>query len=303
MATPGPESTSARRHRGVWLTLAAAALLAAPLVDSVDADIVLAALVVLVVTFGLPHGALDPLVARAAGQWRTRWQLVGHLLAYTGIAAGVVVVWLWLPLVTLGAFLILSAWHFGDDWPRLPSGHRAAPWQRGALGAAVVAAPVAFHPQAVAEAFAILVGRAPDDALLQSFVTAVGLSAWPALVVLVGSALAGLRRHRRMALELAALPALAWALPPLVYFIAYFCFLHSPRHLIDLHQDERVPLDRTGWAILIGLTLTTVAFGALAFALAPGNAAQPRLLQVVFIGLAALTVPHMLLIERFRRIE
>lgn len=302
MATPVPEAASARWHRGVWLTIAAAALVSAPILDSVDPGIVLAALVVLVVVFGLPHGALDPLVARAAGQWRTRWQLLGHLFTYTGIAAAVVAVWLLFPLVTLGAFLMLSAWHFGDDWPRLPSGRRAAPWQRGALGAAVVGAPVAFHPQGVAEAFAVLVARAPNDALLQSFVTAAGLFSAPALLTLLGIALVGLRHHPRMALELAALPALAWALPPLVYFIAYFCFLHSPRHLLELHEDERVPLDRTGWAVLVGLTLTTVAFGALAFALAPASAPEPRLLQVVFIGLAALTVPHMLLVERFRRI-
>jgi Brp/Blh family beta-carotene 15,15'-monooxygenase len=87
----------------------------------------------------------------------------------------------------------------------------------------------------------------------------------------------------------------AAVLHPLAYFIAYWCFLHSPRHLEIAARD----LNLQGWrARLRAVAPTTLATYALALAAVPfliGMPGDAILMQVIFIGLAALTVPHMIL--------
>jgi len=55
----------------------------------------------------------------------------------------------------------------------------------------------------------------------------------------------------------------------------------------------------TATATAAGLTLVTVGLGALFFFLSPSTQIDQRLLQITFIGLAVLTVPHMILIEHY----
>jgi Brp/Blh family beta-carotene 15,15'-monooxygenase len=91
---------------------------------------------------------------------------------------------------------------------------------------------------------------------------------------------------------------LALTTPPLVFFIVCFCLLHSARHLREGFRDERGTLPRrTTIAIVVAATAgpLLVALGALAATTGPG-ALDERLLQLVFIGLAALTVPHMIVV-------
>ena len=120
--------------------------------------------------------------------------------------------------------------------------------------------------------------------------------AFPALVGTIFSAARCLRTRPAVAAELAVLALSAVVLPPLVFFLLYFCSLHSPRHLIDTVQGMN---PATAAATAAGLTLVTVGLGALFFVLSPSTQVDERLLQITFIGLAILTVPHMILIEYY----
>lgn len=101
-------------------------------------------------------------------------------------------------------------------------------------------------------------------------------------------------------LGLAAIWVGAAMLPPLLYFVAYFCLLHSLRHLtttLALLPDRTRAL--AGAARIMAASLLG-AGAALALAIGGAGAdAGNAILGVVFIGLAALTVPHMLLVDRF----
>lgn len=93
--------------------------------------------------------------------------------------------------------------------------------------------------------------------------------------------------------ELVALLFAAIALPPIAYFTVYFCFLHSPLHLKN-------SLEKLGvFEILlyaIPFTILSMGGGAYLFMSLPRIEISYQLMQVVFVGLFALTVPHMLLI-------
>jgi Brp/Blh family beta-carotene 15,15'-monooxygenase len=94
---------------------------------------------------------------------------------------------------------------------------------------------------------------------------------------------------------------LALVLPPLVYFVAYFCFLHSPRHLIEAARLVGIGSPEQVIVRALPITCVTVIGAMIAVYLLPSMPLSTATIQVVFIGLAALTVPHMLLVERIAR--
>lgn len=247
---------------------------------------------------GLPHGALDPWVAWRAGLWRRGRGLVAFHLAYVAIAALVVVAWWLAPGVSLGLFLAISAWHFAGDWRQdLPG------WARAVAGASLLALPAWRWPAEVQASFALLAG--PEGTTIAGWLS---LSAPWLAVGMIAAAAVAMRRSATTALELASVTALALLLPPLVYFIVYFCGLHSVRHLrlaaqgVDPRSRRRMA---TVALVYTGLTLAAAAlvWPWLASTGAPAATPSSDLLRLVFIGLAALTLPHMgvvMLSERMR---
>ncbi len=124
-----------------------------------------------------------------------------------------------------------------------------------------------------------------------------GLVATP--VMLLIALVFATRRQWRSAAELIGLVVLAWLTLPLVYFLVYFCFLHSPRHLRLALNSVQGPARRSALKSAAFNTLITLLL-ALPFGLYLfyTSSLEQSLLQLVFIGLAALTVPHMLLMAR-----
>jgi Brp/Blh family beta-carotene 15,15'-monooxygenase len=243
-------------------------------------------LALLVAVVGLPHGALDPLVARKAGLWHNPSGLARFIGAYLFLAAIAGLLWVWAPKFSLAAFLAYSSWHFAGDWRDwLSRGWRLC------AGSTVICAPSLFYPDHVAGYFSALTG---EDAT--TLVRVLQSLAIPALAGTIYSVARSFRTRPTVAAELAILAASALALPPLVFFLLYFCGLHSPRHLIATAQGMD---STTAIATATGLTLLTVGLGALFFVLLPSAQFDQRLLQITFIGLAVLTVPHMILIEHY----
>ena len=87
--------------------------------------------------------------------------------------------------------------------------------------------------------------------------------------------------------------------PPLVGFAFYFCFVHSARHLQTIVDILGATASKP--AILIQALVFTLASwgaGAAAFwSLSGVGSVDAALLRVVFIGLAALTLPHIVLVD------
>jgi len=109
-------------------------------------------------------------------------------------------------------------------------------------------------------------------------------------------AYAALTKATQAMADFVALLVLSYVAPPLVYFALYFCLLHSPRHLIGIFRSaDTNHHKRLAKMMAVYTLLTLVPIGLLAgywFDLA----ADALYLRLVFIGLAAVTVPHMLLI-------
>lgn len=292
-------------------------------------ELQLVALIAAVAVFGVPHGALDPLVGRRwlAPRLGPRWWAPFHA-AYVLLAAAVVTGWALAPAATLVGFLAASAVHFGlGDVDRTRSPRYLAWAEVLARGAAPVVVPAAAHPAAVAQAFAWVTPAASPADLAAVVRAASALARWAVVPACVAFALAhgagafraarasdadctAARRrvaHRTDALECLAVPAVAAALPPFLAFLAYFCLLHSARHALTLAAALDPARPRRAWArfarAALPATAATLAFGAAAWAVLAragpraGEASTyaPAAARVLFAGLAALTAPHMLL--------
>ena len=111
------------------------------------------------------------------------------------------------------------------------------------------------------------------------------------------------RRWRSTALELCVLAILFALTPPLVGFAVYFCCVHSARHIASIMSSLRQHMSLA--AVTVQAAIFSVGSwlaGAVAiWWLADAGDPQPVVLRVVFIGLAALTVPHMILVDGIYR--
>ena len=247
-------------------------------------------LALLVVLLGVPHGALDPIFAQSLQrvQGYARW--IGFVVWYLLLAALTVALWWFMPTVFLIGFLLLSVLHFSGD-PAPGAGFAA----RLFYGIAVIAIPAALHATEISRLFSMLVGShaaLPVTAGLQ-------LIAWPSVVALAWLVLRSARRNRLSALEMAAVGLLALTATPLLGFAVFFCCMHSARHILRTQRYANVTLQRL---VLVAVTpmLAVLAMAGAGWALLPDSPADERLLQFVFVSLAALTVPHMILVERVR---
>ena len=242
-------------------------------------------LVVGVVLFGLPHGALDPLVARRVLGTNSMTGLLFFLLGYAFVAAVYGLVWWWSAPVGLATFLGISAYHFGTDW-----GQRGSLLTRCAYGLAIVTLPVLRHASDTQHIYAVL-----SPASAQRIVQFSQSIAIPAALATSVAAVAHWRVRRRDVFEFVCILIGALFLQPILYFSCYFCFLHSPRHLFETARDQGLTSISTIARAAAPATLAPVLLACIFYSRTASRGLNESLLQITFIGLAILTVPHMIL--------
>lgn len=242
----------------------------------------------LILSLGVPHGALDiEIIKHRRGATGLR-DLSRILFSYVLLACVVLGAWFTWPSMALAIFLGLSAYHFGGDWrPKMGEALSAV------VGATLLAAPALLHRDQVTLVFSWL---APTDGATR---ISIALQ-MAAPVLLLGSGVVALAMAVTTGwrdCDFLVLLAAAVVLPPISFFLIYFCFYHSLSHLVAArtelmtHPPRALIQAAAPYALVaIGGTLS----GALLFA---NSHAGPQLLSAVFIALAALTVPHMALID------
>lgn len=245
----------------------------------------------LILVLGVPHGALDTIFASQiyAIDSLRGWICFGSI--YLFLSALVVGIWLLQPAIFLLAFLFISAFHFSGDPVE------GTPWPTRALyGGAVVILPTALHAVETARLFSLLAGESAA-ALVMPWL---GLLAWPWLGGLILAAIQRSRTDWLTALELVAVAALSVLAPPLLSFTLFFCAMHSARHIlrtIDYSaQSSRLFVLAAALLPMFGVLVVSL----IAWYFLQSTPLDARIVQIVFVGLAALTVPHMALVERVR---
>lgn len=255
--------------------------------NSISQTVEMVCLAAVVLVLGLPHGALDPWIAKSLKFRAWSWHPYSFNAIYLSLSLIVIVAWIFFPAACLVIFLAISSWHFSSDW------ENSLPWfWRKYLGILLLLMPIGFHTQEAGMLFWHLSGdggTAVADAL--------ALPAWSLAILSLAVFLAAVsQRGWSLSLEILTLCVLAWSASPLIYFTLYFCLLHSPRHTANIFlrvtPSEHLKLIKimilyTGLALL-GLGLMSMLWVTASL--------DTIVMRVVFVGLAALTVPHMMLI-------
>lgn len=256
--------------------------------------------------FGIAHGGIDPWLMNRLARIRRSTILywLGAYAALAGAFIGVVILKAELALVL---FLLLSVWHFGRSDAPFQGFRRASPavWLSGSIP---IIGPMFGHPVQTGQLFAWLIGA--DAHVVAGAVALIGpllMLVWAVgfVILWLGSEQSG--NHAGF-IELLALAGAMILLPPIIAFTFYFCAVHSTRHFLEiLATSGSSYLRREGWSFLFRqaapATLLTIAVGTIAWWFLGNERNLPDMtadaVRVLFWGLAALTVPHVMVVERW----
>lgn len=295
-------STFRRRHTQAVVAMLTLLLASSPWVPPLSLATQLIFLAFAVAIFGLPHGALDlTLVGGAFGL--SRLALAAAIGIYLGISAAVIALWLLAPVAALLGFLGIAIIHFG-----LGDTDELRPCQRSietmARGGFVGIAPLVFHPVTTRDLFAMLVGPSSSNALDVALTFLIPTVTWLWLSSLGVALIWRLIQHKIGWLAAVAEMLLTLCLfavfHPLAAFLVYFSFIHSVRHIADLGA-ARFPnsgLLARRWLVVESLPLTTITVllgGVACLVFGWSMRFDEAMMRVIFWGLSALTMPHMIL--------
>ena len=270
-------------------------------IDTLIANLGLINLIALfaVAVIGLPHGAFDSAIASQLGYTGRPLFLMRFLFLYTSMAVLIVVLWLAFPIISLITFFLISLIHFGLGDARAELGKFK--WVRVvAHGGFVVSGISQFHKSEVNIFFNYLIG--PDTQIVWAAIDIVSIISIAAFLIYVWQAIWN-PRWRHGCIELILLLLAFVVFPPLIGFALYFCCIHSLRHFLTLWRFIQKNFRNNNFYFqAIYYTVFSWIMGGIVFWLCTEQMSDEiALLRVIFIGLAALTVPHMVLVDGFLR--
>ena len=253
--------------------------------DYINDKSIVVMLVFFVIFFGLPHGALDTLYAKKSNLYYNFLSFITFNIVYLLVGVITFFLWLFFPPLCLFIFLLISILHFSEDWKT-----EISFLQRIILAASIISLTVFFHREEVEIIFFSLTGST-YIADLSLFFYYINYLLLPMLLTVLLYNI----RNDKIVLNIITITLTAFFLNPLIYFLCYFCFFHSVKNYKEsknfLFSDNK-PLQNK--VILLNLLLT-IFLSIIIFKFFLTGTVEDRLLKIIFIGLASLTVPHMLL--------
>ena len=260
----------------------------------------------LILSIGISHGSLDNVKGRKLFQIFEIKKFYIFYLAYILIAIIVIILWILIPYVSLIIFLTVASYHFGKEDTQFLIIENSYYNQFLFLlkGSLIVFAPMYFHFNETISIFKLLF---IENENFYNFLDLIE-SKKILLYCIILSTLANILLFTKnfelkkftIFLDYFSIIIINYYFSPLVAFTIYFCFLHSVRHSISLISE----LDRddlgNGFKIFIKkalpLTIITAIFCAIGLYLLNNTYnLESSILKIIFIGLASLTFPHILL--------
>lgn len=265
-------------------------------------------LVTLVLFFGLgiPHGALDLSIGKRLLQpkFGSYWGLI-FIVGYLFCVGSVVIGWIFFPLPAFLFFLAISVFHFGFS-DRLHKEGWIAILEGLARGFLPITVPAFFYPNL----FQRLVESSLSVEQTILLIKIIQLFFYSDLILLSLVILDGFWKMKKStfmnSIELLTLFILFWSVEPFAAFLIYFCFLHSCRHILYVLEEMHKPItgETVKWLIVQALpaTLTTlVVLLTCYWSFEHAVMDVPVMLNLFFISLAALTLPHLIVVEASKK--
>ena len=260
----------------------------------------------LILTIGISHGSLDHSKGKKLLNILNISNMFYFYLLYILIGVSVIILWLLLPSATLVLFLIIASYHFGkEDTDFLKDNNiklnQLFYFLKGIL---IIVAPLNFHFEETVNIFKLLFVDGEKFYVFLGYVENLKIIPIIFILSLISSMYLFFKNFKfvnfSIFLDFFSILILNYYLTPLLAFTFYFCFLHSIRHSISLISELDKNNFKNGFLIFLKkalpLTLiTAILFISSLFVLKNYYVLDNAILKVIFIGLASLTFPHILL--------
>ena len=260
----------------------------------------------LILTIGISHGSIDNLKGRKLFQiFRINNFFIFYLL-YILLAIIVVIFWIIAPYISLIIFLIVASHHFGKEDTQFliiknSYFNQLLFFLKGTL---IIFAPMYFHFDETISIFRLLLIKN------ESFYEFLGLIETNKILLyaIILSTLSSIILFTKnfelkkftIFFDYFSILIINYYFSPLVAFTVYFCFLHSVRHSVSLISELDKNDLTNGLKIFtkkaLPLTILTAIFCFFGLYLLNNTYNfDSSILKIIFIGLASLTFPHILL--------
>ena len=260
----------------------------------------------LILTIGVSHGSLDHVKGKKLFDILNINNIAIFYFLYILVAILVIIIWVITPFISLIIFLLVASYHFGKEDTQFLINENSYFNQllfflKGLL---IVIAPMFFHFN---ETIAIFKFLLVDNEIFYSTLEFIEVNKILPIAIILSSLSSICLFLKKFEikkliifLDYFSILVLNYYLTPLVAFTVYFCFLHSIRHSITLIYEIDKNDFKNGLKVFgqkaLPLTVLTAIFCLIGLYLLNNNYDfDSSILKIIFIGLASLTFPHILL--------
>jgi Brp/Blh family beta-carotene 15,15'-monooxygenase len=263
---------------------------------------------------GIPHGALDHIIAKNNQSDHAEFNIQQFLRKYLLAIIAYSICWIYLPSISLLIFLLISAWHFGETDMAASTGN--ALWNsfgRMICGIFILTIILLTHQEeTIAVVQRITKGEAQAMQIWSFFAEhkwATIISAGMLLTVFISSSviLKSQSFHLLTSLNLIIILFLCSQLPLLVSFALYFGGWHAIRSFeitfsfLKNQQEESASDPLTMWKNALPMTFLA-AFGFIFMAyIWTGLGIKTDPIPALFIFLSIITLPHLDVMDKLIR--
>ena len=253
----------------------------------------------LILSLGISHGALDHIKGKKLLKIFNYRSTITFYILYIFIGLSVILLWLLFPKIVLLAFLIIASFHFGKEDSEFISYKPNQDLIYFFKGSLIITAPLLFHKSETLEIFNNLHFDISQNVLISNefLILFIIISFYANIFI---SLKQQLDIKSLLIMDFVSILILNYFLSPILAFTVYFCFLHSVRHSFklsnELNKKNFVKGIKEFIIKAIPLTiLTAIMFLISLLFLKNYYFLDSAISKVIFIGLASLTFPHILL--------
>lgn len=259
---------------------------------------------------GIPHGATDDAIFQKTGlqqqYFQRPWAFYGVYLLIAGLYAGL---WYLAPGISLALFLLISIYHFGQSQLFYLQSSSFTPFKLPFYllwGGYVLFLPLIFSYNEAMPIIRELIGYVPlTKAQMAAFSVNIagGLFFLNVLFLAVAHWQQSVSRQQFLQelLNLFILGTLAYTTPLFIAFITYWALWHSFNSMIEittfLTQQVRTLKVAAFYRKALPLSLITFCGIGLVFWLTQSFGSRESMLAIFFIIIAAVTLPHTILMD------
>ena len=252
----------------------------------------------LILTIGISHGSLDHIKGKKLIKYLGYRSMSIFYLIYLLIGAVTILIWLIFPKSLLFLFLIIAAYHFGKEDSEFINQKERFELIYFLKGSLIITSPLFFHKEETLAIFETLNFNISNNLIISNEILFIFI-----LLSLISGIILSLNKSIEakslLLMDYLSILILNYFLNPIIAFTIYFCFLHSIRHSISLIREINKNLTK-GLPIFIKkalpLTILTIFGYVVSISILNNyNEFNETIYRVIFIGLASLTFPHILL--------